>query len=87
MDSAWASHGWRRNACHSVRDDSSSRARHPLGGRVARPQFAMPGAGDFYFDSLSQVRMGRWHRRRTVLLGDAGYCGSPLVGLGTAEND
>ncbi len=44
----------------------------------------MPGAEDFYFDSLSQVHMGQWYRGRTVLLGDAGYCGSPLVGLGTA---
>ncbi|HEX7993707.1 MAG TPA: hypothetical protein VF506_07270 [Streptosporangiaceae bacterium] len=45
---------------------------------------AMPGAEDFYFDSLSQVHMDQWHRGRAVLLGDAGYCGSPLVGLGTA---
>jgi 2-polyprenyl-6-methoxyphenol hydroxylase-like FAD-dependent oxidoreductase len=45
---------------------------------------AMPGAGDFYFDSLSQVHMAQWYRGRTVLLGDAGYCGSPLAGLGTA---
>jgi len=28
--------------------------------------------------------MGQWYRGRTVLLGDAGYCGSPLAGLGTA---
>lgn len=45
---------------------------------------AMPQAADFYFDSLSQVRMPRWHQGRTVLLGDAAYCGSPLTGLGTA---
>src|SRR5262249_62167498 len=45
---------------------------------------AMPGAGDFYFDSLSQVHVAQWYRGRTVLLGDAGYCGSPLAGLGTA---
>jgi 2-polyprenyl-6-methoxyphenol hydroxylase-like FAD-dependent oxidoreductase len=45
---------------------------------------AMPQADDFYFDSLSQVHMGQWHRNRTVLLGDAGYCGSPLAGLATA---
>jgi 2-polyprenyl-6-methoxyphenol hydroxylase-like FAD-dependent oxidoreductase len=45
---------------------------------------AMPGADDFYFDAFSQVHMDRWYRGRTVLLGDAGYCGSPLVGLGTA---
>ena len=28
--------------------------------------------------------MERWYRNRTVLLGDAGYCGSPLAGFGTA---
>jgi 2-polyprenyl-6-methoxyphenol hydroxylase-like FAD-dependent oxidoreductase len=45
---------------------------------------AMPDAEDFYFDSFCQVHMDRWYRGRTVLLGDAGYCGSPLAGLGTA---
>jgi 2-polyprenyl-6-methoxyphenol hydroxylase-like FAD-dependent oxidoreductase len=45
---------------------------------------AMPDAGDFCFDSLSQVHIGQWYRGRTVLFGDAGYCGSPLAGLGTA---
>src|SRR5262245_6884246 len=45
---------------------------------------AMPEAEDFYFDSLSQIHMGQWHQERAVLLGDAGYCGSPLAGLGTA---
>jgi len=54
------------------------------GWLVPRMLAAMPGAGDFYFDSLSQVHMGQWYRGRTVLLGDAGYCGSPLAGLGTA---
>src|SRR5262249_20594087 len=62
-----------------------------LGSKFARAGWlvtqipaAMPEAGDFYFDSLSQVHMGQWHRGRAVLLGDAGYCGSPLAGLGTA---
>jgi 2-polyprenyl-6-methoxyphenol hydroxylase-like FAD-dependent oxidoreductase len=45
---------------------------------------AMPGAPDFYFDVLAQVRVERWWRGRVVLLGDAGYCGSPLAGLGTS---
>jgi 2-polyprenyl-6-methoxyphenol hydroxylase-like FAD-dependent oxidoreductase len=45
---------------------------------------AMPSAGDFYFDSLSQVHVEQWYRGRAVLLGDAGYCGSPLAGFGTA---
>jgi 2-polyprenyl-6-methoxyphenol hydroxylase-like FAD-dependent oxidoreductase len=55
-----------------------------VGWLVPQILAAMPGAGDFYFDSLSQVHLGQWHRGRTVLLGDAAYCGSPLAGLGTA---
>jgi 2-polyprenyl-6-methoxyphenol hydroxylase-like FAD-dependent oxidoreductase len=45
---------------------------------------AMPAADDFYFDSINQVRVDTWHRGRVVLIGDAGYCGSPLAGLGTS---
>ncbi len=45
---------------------------------------AMPAADDFFFDSISQVRVQRWARGRVVLLGDAGFCGSPLTGLGTS---
>ncbi|GAA4637493.1 FAD-binding protein [Actinoallomurus vinaceus] len=41
-------------------------------------------APDFHFDSMSQVRMDHWSRGRVVLLGDAGYCGSPLTGQGTS---
>ena len=40
-------------------------------------------AGDnFYFDKLNQIRMPVWSRGRVVLVGDAGYCVSPLAGLG-----
>jgi 2-polyprenyl-6-methoxyphenol hydroxylase-like FAD-dependent oxidoreductase len=45
---------------------------------------AADGADDFYFDSFSQVHMPRWSTRRTVLVGDAGYCASPLSGMGTS---
>ncbi|MBM2622914.1 FAD-dependent monooxygenase [Actinoplanes sp. LDG1-06] len=55
-----------------------------VGWRVPSFLAAMPGAGDFYFDSIDQVRVERWARGRVVLLGDAGYCGSPLAGLGTS---
>jgi 2-polyprenyl-6-methoxyphenol hydroxylase-like FAD-dependent oxidoreductase len=44
----------------------------------------MPDAPDFYFDAICQVRVDRWWRGRVALVGDAGYCGSPLVGLGTS---
>ncbi|WP_446040443.1 FAD-dependent monooxygenase [Streptomyces sp. SID1121] len=40
-------------------------------------------APDFYCDAMAQIRMGRWSRGRVVLLGDAGYCASPLSGQGT----
>ncbi|WP_250033239.1 FAD-dependent monooxygenase [Paractinoplanes maris] len=55
-----------------------------VGWRVPSFLAAMPDAGDFYFDSIDQVHVDRWHRGRVVLLGDAGYCGSPLAGLGTS---
>lgn len=45
---------------------------------------AMPDAPDFYFDTICQVRVERWWRGRVALVGDAGYCGSPLTGLGTS---
>lgn len=40
-------------------------------------------APDFYFDSISQIKMPRWSSGRIALLGDAAYCGSPLSGMGT----
>ncbi|WP_432035948.1 FAD-dependent monooxygenase [Streptomyces cucumeris] len=44
----------------------------------------MWGAPDFHFDSVSQIRMDSWTRGRVALLGDAGYCGSPMSGQGTS---
>ncbi|MFD4674534.1 FAD-dependent monooxygenase [Lentzea sp. NPDC058450] len=41
-------------------------------------------APDFHFDSMSQIRMESWSTGHVVLLGDAGYCGSPLSGQGTS---
>ena len=45
---------------------------------------AMREAPDFYFDSVSQVRMGSWSAGRVTLAGDAGYCPSPLSGQGSS---
>ncbi|MFC5814436.1 FAD-dependent monooxygenase [Nonomuraea harbinensis] len=45
---------------------------------------AMETAPDFYFDAMAQVRMDSWSRGRVTLLGDAGYCASPLSGQGTS---
>lgn len=41
-------------------------------------------ADDFYFDSFAQVRMSPWSSGRVTLVGDAGYCASPLSGMGTS---
>ena len=43
----------------------------------------LDGAPDFYFDSVSQIKMNRWSDGRTALLGDAAWCPSPLSGMGT----
>jgi 2-polyprenyl-6-methoxyphenol hydroxylase-like FAD-dependent oxidoreductase len=41
-------------------------------------------ADDFYFDSFAQVHMDTWSSGRVTLVGDAGYCASPLSGMGTS---
>ncbi|GAA3645013.1 FAD-dependent monooxygenase [Nonomuraea antimicrobica] len=45
---------------------------------------AMWKADDFYFDAMAQVRMEHWTKGRVALVGDAGYCASPLSGQGTS---
>ena len=52
------------------------RAEHPLGAGEAAP--------DFFFDPIAQVRLDRWFSRRVALVGDAGYCPTPLTGLAPA---
>jgi 2-polyprenyl-6-methoxyphenol hydroxylase-like FAD-dependent oxidoreductase len=37
---------------------------------------------DFYFDRINQIRMPCWSRGRVALVGDAGYCVSPVAGMG-----
>lgn len=44
----------------------------------------MDNAPDFYFDSVSQIKMDRWSRGRVTLLGDAAGCASPMSGMGTS---
>ncbi|MFD9407502.1 FAD-dependent monooxygenase [Streptomyces sp. NPDC059989] len=51
------------------------------GERLAK---AAAEAPDFYCDAMAQIHMDHWSRGRVVLLGDAGYCPSPLSGQGTS---
>lgn len=45
---------------------------------------AAADADDFYFDAFAQVHMPTWTSGRVTLVGDAGYCASPLSGMGTS---
>ncbi|MCJ1475008.1 hypothetical protein MMC13_003668 [Lambiella insularis] len=45
---------------------------------------AMENADDFYFQSVVQVKMKNLSRGRVALVGDAGYCPSPISGMGTS---
>ncbi|GAA2082773.1 FAD-dependent monooxygenase [Streptomyces albiaxialis] len=55
-----------------------------LGGDVPRLLEAMREAPDFFFDVMAQVRMESWVTDRAALVGDAGYCPSPLSGQGSS---
>jgi 2-polyprenyl-6-methoxyphenol hydroxylase-like FAD-dependent oxidoreductase len=64
--------------------------RHILRERFAGENWEVPqllslmdDAPDFYFDSVTQIKMERWSAGRVALVGDAAYCGSPLTGMGT----
>jgi 2-polyprenyl-6-methoxyphenol hydroxylase-like FAD-dependent oxidoreductase len=55
-----------------------------LGWEIPRLLKAMWQAPDFYFDAMAQIEMETWSRGRVTLLGDAGYCPSPMSGQGTS---
>lgn len=74
---------------YNRRDTAAQRAlvaRHfsGIGWEVPRLLRAMEVAQDFFLDSVGQVRLDHWSRGRTALVGDAGYCPTPLTGLGTS---
>ncbi|MFC6158188.1 FAD-dependent monooxygenase [Kribbella jiaozuonensis] len=55
-----------------------------LGWEVPTLLEGMRTAPDFYFDSISQIKLDSYSRGRIALVGDAGYCASPLSGMGTS---
>jgi len=72
------------------RDDIDAQKRIVMGAfeedgwEVPRMLDAIWDAPDFYFDRTLQVEMDTWSHDRTVLLGDASYCASPMSGIGTS---
>jgi 2-polyprenyl-6-methoxyphenol hydroxylase-like FAD-dependent oxidoreductase len=59
---------------HAFAGDTSWRIKDLLNTALTDP--------DFYFDSLSQVRMDAWSTGRVALAGDAAWCASPASGAG-----
>jgi 2-polyprenyl-6-methoxyphenol hydroxylase-like FAD-dependent oxidoreductase len=55
-----------------------------IGWEVPRLLEMMPSAPDWYFDAAAQITMPHWSQGRVVLVGDAGYCPSPMSGQGTS---
>lgn len=45
----------------------------------------MDDSHDFYFDSAKQIHMTSWTEGRVSLIGDAGYCATPLSGQGASQ--
>jgi 2-polyprenyl-6-methoxyphenol hydroxylase-like FAD-dependent oxidoreductase len=71
-----------------LRDESKQKqilreAFHDFGWEAEKILELMSGSDDFYFDSVTQVKMRSWTKGRVALLGDAGYCPSPFSGQGS----
>jgi len=56
---------------------------HDAGWEAARVLEGMDTADDFYMQEIAQIKMPSWTHGRIALLGDAGYCPSPISGMGT----
>jgi len=54
----------------------------PLGWKVPEMLSHVDVEGDFYFDRANQIRMKTWSNGHVALVGDAGYCVSPVAGMG-----
>ncbi|MFJ2605663.1 FAD-dependent monooxygenase [Streptomyces sp. NPDC087425] len=61
----------------------AERAAH-LGWEMPRFLKSLWESDVFHYDVVAQIKMDQWSRGRVTLLGDAGYCCSPLTGQGTS---
>lgn len=59
---------------------------HGTGWQTDRFIEGMKTANYFYCQEIVQVRTNTWYKDRVVLLGDAGYCPSPVTGMGTTAS-
>lgn len=75
--------GWERRGDDEVRT-LLRRLFADAGWQAQRVIDEIDRGADLYFDHVGQVRLPRWHRGRTALVGDAAYCASPISGMGTS---
>lgn len=77
---------WRDVANLTVEQQKQRWARlfRDAGWQAERLVQGMLKTDDFYAQNLGQVKMETLSQGRVVLLGDAGYCPSPMTGMGTA---
>ncbi|KAK4626339.1 FAD-dependent monooxygenase asL4 [Fulvia fulva] len=74
---------------HLVKADMAEQKAHWLrlfqnaGWETDRVLKALPQADDFYMQKVAQVKLPSWSQGRVVVAGDAGYCPSPISGMGT----
>jgi len=68
----------------AAQQDLAAAAFADAGWHVPAVLARMREADDFYFDTVSQIRMPEWTRGRVALVGDAGYAPSFLSGQGTS---
>ncbi len=55
-----------------------------IGWEIPRLLEMMPQATDWYFDVAAQVDLPAFAQGRVALVGDAGYCASPMSGQGSS---
>jgi 2-polyprenyl-6-methoxyphenol hydroxylase-like FAD-dependent oxidoreductase len=99
MAAIWSSRGdTNARACFgfnapSTRIDLHDRARQQqaltsiyqgIGWEIPKLLGMMSSSLDFYFDVAAQISMGHWSQGRVALVGDAGYCASPMSGQGSS---
>jgi 2-polyprenyl-6-methoxyphenol hydroxylase-like FAD-dependent oxidoreductase len=53
-----------------------------LGWKIPAMLTELDADDGFYFDEVNQIRMPSWSTGRVALVGDAGYCVSPVAGMG-----
>ncbi|NUP02448.1 MAG: FAD-dependent oxidoreductase [Nonomuraea sp.] len=56
----------------------------PTGALLEQLMVRFAEAKEVLFDSVNQIKMPRWHRRRIVLVGDAAWCLSLYSGMGAS---